>query len=94
MSTERYLGEAALKDKPRKKLSLMIRDGSINSDKIANGSITVDKIADDVWGAIQEKLDPLTNPEIDSITDGSFEGGKIDLCGCTGISSNFVSNLQ
>lgn len=46
MDKEKYLGEAALKDKPEKKLNLMIRDGSVTTSKLADSAVTTDKIAD------------------------------------------------
>ena len=57
MSTEKYIGEAAIKDKPQKKLSLVIRKGSVNTDKLADKSVTIPKIADDVWRKIANDID-------------------------------------
>ena len=67
MRTEKYIGEAALNDKPGKKINLMIRDGSITTSKLADGSVTTEKLAD---GAVsKEKLDPTIHQEIiDSVT--------------------------
>lgn len=45
MNTEKYIGEAALKDKPGKKLGLIIRDGSVTTNKIADENVTTEKIA-------------------------------------------------
>ena len=68
---------------------------AVTKDKLAYGAVTSDKIADDVWETMQEKyhVDALTNPEIDALTDGSFDGGKIDLCGCKEIPDDYVSAL-
>lgn len=56
MSNEKYLGEAALKDKPKKKLTLKIR----------NGSITPDQLSDELKAAVGS-MSPITDKEIDSL---------------------------
>lgn len=45
MSTEKYIGEAALKDKPDKKLTFVIKDGSVTTPKIADENVTTKKVA-------------------------------------------------
>lgn len=45
MSTEKYIGEAALNDKPGKKLTLVIKDGSVTTPKIADENVTTEKVA-------------------------------------------------
>ena len=47
MSTEKYIGEAALKDKPDKKLILVIKDGSVTTPKIADENVTTEKVANE-----------------------------------------------
>lgn len=47
MRTEKYIGEAALKDKPGKKLGLIIRDGSVTTNKIADENVTTEKVANE-----------------------------------------------
>lgn len=47
MSKEKYIGEAALKDKPGKKLTLVIKDGSVTTDKIADENVTTEKVANE-----------------------------------------------
>jgi len=56
MSNEKYLGEAALKDKPKKKLTLKIR----------KGSITPDQLSDEIKAAIGS-MSPVTEEEINSL---------------------------
>lgn len=46
MSKDRYFGESALKNKPSKKLVVMIRDGSITNSKIADEAVTENKLAE------------------------------------------------
>lgn len=46
MSKDRYLSEAALKDKPIKRFTIKIKDSSVTTQKLANGSITTEKLAD------------------------------------------------
>ena len=48
MNVEKYIGESILSDKPRKKLSLVIKDGSVTNEKLADGSITMEKLGDDL----------------------------------------------
>lgn len=47
MSKEKYIGEAPLKDKPGKKLTLVIKDGSVTTPKIANEAVTTEKVANE-----------------------------------------------
>lgn len=46
MSKDRYLSEAALKDKPQKRFTIKIKDASITDKKLADGSITTEKLSD------------------------------------------------
>ena len=47
MSKEKYIGEAALKGKPDKKLTLVIKDGSVTTNKIADENVTTEKVANE-----------------------------------------------
>lgn len=47
MSKEKYIGEAPLKDKPDKKLTLVIKDGSVTTPKIADENVTTEKVANE-----------------------------------------------
>ena len=47
MSKEKYIGEAPLKDKPGKKLTLVIKDGSVTTPKIADENVTTGKVANE-----------------------------------------------
>lgn len=67
MSTEKYIGEAALNNKPGKKLTLVIKDGSVTEEKIKDKAVTNKKIAlesvsrsnlsNDVRASIDKKAD-------------------------------------
>lgn len=46
MSKEKYLGESTLVGNPQRKLSLVIRDGSITTDKLKDKAISTQKLAD------------------------------------------------
>lgn len=46
MNKEKYIGEAALNDNPGKKLILIIKDGSVTTNKIADENVTTEKVAD------------------------------------------------
>ena len=66
MNNEKYLGESALKDKPKKKLNFIIRDGSITTSKLSPSSVTTEKIKD---GAVTEekiKDEAVTNRKLES----------------------------
>lgn len=43
---EKFFSEALMKETAKQKLGLVIKDGAINSDKIADGSVTTAKLAD------------------------------------------------
>lgn len=47
MSKEKYIGEAPLKDNPGKKLTLVIKDGSVTTPKIADENVTTEKVANE-----------------------------------------------
>lgn len=47
MSKKKYIGEAALKDKPGKKLTFVIKDGSVTTNKIADENVTTEKMANE-----------------------------------------------
>lgn len=47
-TAEKYFSEALLRDQPRKKIGLLIKDGSVSTDKLADSAVTMDKLGDDV----------------------------------------------
>ena len=69
MSKEKYIGEAALKDKPGKKLTLVIKDGSVTTNKIADENVTTKKVANEA----------ITNPKIAelAITDSKLGDSSV-----------------
>lgn len=67
MSTEKYIGEAALKDKPDKKLTLVIKDGSVTTPKIADENVTTEKVANKA----------ITTPKI---AEQAITGSKLGDC--------------
>lgn len=42
---EKYIGEAPIKNSPKKALGLVLKDGAVTNSKIASGSVTNDKLA-------------------------------------------------
>ena len=46
--TEKYIGEALLSASAKKKLSLLIKNGVITTDKLADGAVTLAKLGMDV----------------------------------------------
>lgn len=69
MSKEKYIGEAALKDKPGKKLILIIKDGSVTTPKIADENVTTEKVANEA----------VTTPKIaeQAITDSKLGDSSV-----------------
>lgn len=47
MNKEKYIGESALNDKPGKKLTLVIKDGTVTTNKIADENVTTEKVANE-----------------------------------------------
>lgn len=69
MSKEKYIGESALKDKPGKKLTLVIKDGSVTTNKIADENVTTEKVANEA--VTSEKLAEF------AVTEGKLEDGAV-----------------
>ncbi len=69
MSKEKYIGEAPLKDKPGKKLTLVIKDGSVTTPKIADENVTTEKVANEA----------VTTPKIaeQAITDSKLGDNSV-----------------
>lgn len=75
MNKGNYFSEAAMKDIPKKKLKLEIRDGSVTEKKIANNAVTTDKIKD---GAVTyEKLsEGITSDIKNDVVESTYEKMK------------------
>lgn len=69
MSIEKYIGEAALNDKPGKKFTLVIKDGSVTTDKIADENVTTEKVANKA--VISDKLAEF------AVTEDKLENGAV-----------------
>lgn len=69
MSKEKYIGEAALKDKPGKKLTLVIKDGSVTTNKIADENVTTEKVANEA--VTTDKLAEF------AVTESKLENGSV-----------------
>lgn len=83
MSKENYFSEAAMKDNPKKKLKLEIRDGSVTERKIAEDAVTTDKIKD---GAVTyEKLsDNIMSDMKNEVVEETYEKMKKKFLPLTG----------
>lgn len=79
MSKEKYIGEALLKDKPKKKLSLIIKDGSVVTSKIADKNVTSDKLSDDVLvaGNIKYGEDGNVSDTLDKLNSEKFDKSNV-----------------
>nr|DAU82405.1 MAG TPA: CotH kinase protein [Crassvirales sp.] len=69
MNKEKYIGEAALKDKPGKKLTLVIKDGSVTTPKIADENVTTEKVASEA--ITSDKLAEF------AVTESKLENGAV-----------------
>lgn len=83
MNKGNYFSEAAMKDIPKKKLKLEIRDGSVTEKKIANNAVTTDKIKD---GAVTyEKLsEGITSDIKNDVAESTYEKMKEEFLPLTG----------
>lgn len=83
MSKGNYFSEAAMKDNPKKKLKLEIRDGSVTEKKIADGAVTTDKIEN---GAVTyEKLsEGITSDIKNDVAESTYEKMKEEFLPLTG----------
>ena len=86
MRTEKYIGEAALKDKPGKKLGLIIRDGSVTTNKIADENVTTEKVANEAVTTSKIAEQAVTNSKLGNnavvervIDEGAVTTSKIAL---------------
>lgn len=83
MNKGNYFSEAAIKDIPKKKLKLEIRDGSVTEKKIANNAVTTDKIEN---GAVTyEKLsEGITSDIQNDVAEKTYEKMKEKFLPLTG----------
>ena len=75
MIKEKYIGEAALNDKPGKKLTLVIKDSSVTTNKIADENVTTEKVANEA--VTSDKLAEFAVTE-DKLEDGAVVERTID----------------
>ncbi len=75
MIKEKYIGEAALNDKPGKKFALVIKDGSVTTNKIADENVTTEKVANEA--VTSDKLAEFAVTE-DKLEDGAVVERAID----------------
>ena len=82
-----YFSEAMLKDKPKKKLGLIINDGAVTTRKLANEAVTEEKLADEA--VTEEKL-----------ADGAVTSDKLGaemrelINSATGVPENLVKDME
>ena len=63
-TTEKYISNAKLRDKPKKPIGLVLKDGSVTSTKIADKSISLDKLDKYIQNLIVNKtLDAYVEDE-------------------------------
>lgn len=63
-TTEKYISNAKLRDKPKKSIGLVLKDGSVTSTKIADKSISLDKLDKHIQDRIVNKtLDAYVEDE-------------------------------
>lgn len=87
MSTEKYIGEAALKGNPKVKLNLNLREGCITTEKLADSSVTTEKIKDS--SVTNQKL------AVDTLTIDKFDPElRKTLQAATGLPEEFIQMIQ
>lgn len=86
MNKEKYIGESALNDKPGKKLTLVIKDGSVITPKIADENVTTEKMADGAITAPKVAEQAITDSKLGdkavverTINEGAVTASKIAL---------------
>lgn len=87
MSTEKYLGEAAMKDSPKKVINVRLREASVTTEKIADKNITTAKIAEEA----------ITNDKVakDSLTIDKFDLEFRSLIkAATGLPEDLIEVIQ
>ncbi len=87
MSTEKYLGEAAMKDSPKKVINVRLREASVTTEKIADKNITTAKIAEEA----------ITNDKVakDSLTIDKFDSEFRSLIkAATGLPEDLIEVIQ
>ncbi len=84
MNKEKYIGEAALNDKPGKKLTLVIKDGSVTTPKIADENVTTEKVADEAITTSKMAEQAITDSKLEdnavverAINEGAVTTSKI-----------------
>lgn len=83
MNKGNYFSEAAMKDIPKKKLKLEIRDGSVTEKKIANNAVTTDKIKN--CAVTYEKLsEGITSDIKNDVVESTYEKMKEKFLPLTG----------
>ena len=63
-TTEKYISNTKLRDKPKKPIGLVLKDGSVTNTKIADKSISLDKLDKHIQDRIVNKtLDAYVEDE-------------------------------
>lgn len=76
---EKYISEALLKNEPKKKLGLVLKDGAVTTDKIADKAITESKIADGAVSTIKIKDYAVTTTKLadSSVTERKLADNSV-----------------
>lgn len=79
MEKKKYFSESSMIDKPKKKLSIGIKDGSITTDKLKDEAITTKKIAQNSIDSSVVKPGGITRDclEVDAIGTKEIEDGSV-----------------
>lgn len=90
MSKENFLSESSIRDKPKKRLNLVLRERSVTTDKIADAaidtskikerSVTADKLSegiiDELYNVMYGKIPIIPDEEIDTLMGESKKEEK------------------
>lgn len=82
-----YFSEAMLKDKPKKKLGLIINDGAVTTRKLANEAVTEEKLAENSVSTDKIKDHNVTWDKLTPEVQKVIEAG-------TGVDSDLVRDME
>ena len=82
-----YFSEAMLKDKPKKKLGLIINDGAVTTRKLANEAVTEEKLAENSVSTDKIKDHNVTWDKLTPEAQKVIEAG-------TGVDSDLVHDME
>ena len=87
MNTEKYIGESALKNNPKVKINLSLKEGSVTTNKLAEAAVITSKIAE---GSVTNSKIADNSLSIDKLNTGLQEV----LQAATGLPEELIETIQ